>query len=215
MTACIVTLVTIAFFFLLQPSSGEQSQGGYPHSLHERSIREKHWNSLVGHIINKHHNALLTHHFKAKDLTWENCGSRQDSLKIRSLTISPQVLHFPENLTVDFDASLRQNVVAPLRVKLELKRKLGPIWVKIPCHKQVGSCTYPDICALLREIHVDLPPILQCPFGKGEYKETGARIHVPPAKLPIWMLSGKYSAQAELWDTNGHLGCLKLNIKLA
>ncbi|TRY73594.1 hypothetical protein TCAL_03346 [Tigriopus californicus] len=113
MTACIVTLVTIAFFFLLQPSSGEQSQGGYPHSLHERSIREKHWNSLVGHIINKHHNALLTHHFK------------------------------------------------------------------------------------------------------GEYKETGARIHVPPAKLPIWMLSGKYSAQAELWDTNGHLGCLKLNIKLA
>eukprot|EP00094_Tigriopus_californicus_P003477 TCALIF_03346-PA protein Name:"Similar to Gm2a Ganglioside GM2 activator (Mus musculus)" AED:0.22 eAED:0.22 QI:4/0.66/0.5/1/0/0.25/4/61/175 len=175
MTACIVTLVTIAFFFLLQPSSGEQSQGGYPHSLHERSIREKHWNSLVGHIINKHHNALLTHHFKAKDLTWENCGSRQDSLKIRSLTISPQ----------------------------------------IPCHKQVGSCTYPDICALLREIHVDLPPILQCPFGKGEYKETGARIHVPPAKLPIWMLSGKYSAQAELWDTNGHLGCLKLNIKLA
>lgn len=58
-------------------------------------------------------------------------------------------------------------------------------------------------------------PIFSSSFQfQGEYRQSGAMIHVPPAKLPIWMLSGKYSAKAELWDEKAHLGCLKLNIKL-
>lgn len=208
-------LLTTTTFFVLHAVFCDARLGSLKaRSLQEASIQETHWANLIGRITNRHKHALMTNQFKAKDVTWENCGKREDSLKIRALRILPEVLHFPENLTVDFDATLEKDVVAPIRVKLELKRKLGPIWVKLPCHKRVGSCTYPDICTLLREIHVDLPPILQCPFNKGEYRQSGAMIHVPPAKLPIWMLSGKYSAKAELWDEKAHLGCLKLNIKL-
>ncbi len=45
-----------------------------------------------------------------------------------------------------------------LKVALTVKRKLGPLWIKVPCDGKVGSCYYGDVCSLSPFKHVSTCP---------------------------------------------------------
>ena len=53
-----------------------------------------------------------------------------------------------------------------------LGKKVGSIWVKVPCIGEIGSCTYDDLCSILSMIPECPDPFTsngvpcQCPFKK-------------------------------------------------
>lgn len=46
------------------------------------------------------------------------------------------------------------------QVNLTVEKEVAGFWVKVPCVEQLGSCHYPDACALLNEL---IPPGQDCP----------------------------------------------------
>jgi len=45
------------------------------------------------------------------------------------------------------------------QLSLTVKKKMGFIWVHIPCMRKQGSCTYENICEKIS--HFDCPPIFK------------------------------------------------------
>lgn len=46
------------------------------------------------------------------------------------------------------------------QVNVTVEKEVAGFWVKVPCVEKVGSCHYPDACALLDEL---IPPGQECP----------------------------------------------------
>lgn len=104
-----------------------------------------------------------------------NCGTSADLMNVTTLTATPDPISLPGNLGVNFAGEFKQSLQAPLKVDLVLERKVGSVWIKIPCIGDIGSCTYDDLCETLSgaecpDPFVDNSVPCKCPFLKGSYK---------------------------------------------
>ena len=54
---------------------------------------------------------------KVEGFSWGNCGSASDPIVISSLSLQPDPLHIPGDITLSFNATLRTAVQAPIKVR--------------------------------------------------------------------------------------------------
>ncbi len=126
-----------------------------------------------------------------------------------------------------------------IQVKLNVKRKVGPFWIGIPCKRGVGSCTLDDLCSFMPVLHsaVSTSTALKCPFKQvltiivikmtpttiwcqfllilqGTYRQLNVPIHLPDTQISPWLASGEYSVQADLSSRGEHLGCVGVTLQL-
>ncbi|KAE8277153.1 Ganglioside GM2 activator Cerebroside sulfate activator protein GM2-AP [Larimichthys crocea] len=91
---------------------------------------------------------------------WKNCGKPDDPAAIKSLSLSPDPISIPGDLTASASGSTSVELSAPLSVNVTLEKEVAGFWVKIPCVDELGSCHYTDVCDILDQL---IPPGQDCP----------------------------------------------------
>merc|ERR1711931_269881 len=157
-------------------------------------------------------------------LKWESCGG--SALKIKTLTVKQDPIVFPGPIDATLVAETTQDMVAPIKIEMSLKKN----GLTLPCipvgDKMLGSCTYDDICKTLEKIPDDcknagilgdliaeakLP--CRCPLKKNPAVSI-KHAHADLPKVPsfiAFLAEGEITIQAKASDASGNLlGCVEL-----
>lgn len=161
---------------------------------------------------------------KILGFAWENCGKPDDPAVLKALSVSPDPIGIPGDLTASASGSTSVALVSPLSVNVTLDKEVAGIWVKIPCVDEIGSCHYTDGCDLLDQLippGQDCPEPLHtyglpchCPFKAGDYTLPQSDFYVPNIDLPFWLTNGNYRVQGVLGNSGKELGCLKVSLTI-
>ncbi|XP_048816056.1 ganglioside GM2 activator [Lagopus muta] len=161
---------------------------------------------------------------RADGFSWEDCGNGQDPVVIQSLSVSPDPVSIPGNLSISAAVSSSVAITSPLKVVLVVEKALGDLWIQLPCVDQLGSCTYDDVCTILDDLippGTSCPePLLtygipcHCPFKAGSYSLPTSDFTLPEIELPSWLTNGNYRVQAVVSNNDEELACIKLGFSL-
>ncbi|XP_026773314.3 ganglioside GM2 activator [Pangasianodon hypophthalmus] len=161
---------------------------------------------------------------KIVGFSWENCGKADDPAVMKSLTLSPDPINIPGDLTASASGTTSVALVSPLSVNVTLEKEVAGYWVKVPCVDELGSCHYQDICDILNQLippGQDCPEPLHtyglpchCPFKAGDYSLPQTVFSLPKTELPFWLTNGQYRVQGVLGNLGKELGCLKVSLSL-
>nr|ACO14511.1 Ganglioside GM2 activator precursor [Esox lucius] len=154
---------------------------------------------------------------KMSAFSWDNC-ERNSPLVVSSLTVSPDPITIPGNLTGSASVSTTVDLASPLAAIISVEKKTFGTWIKIPC----DICTYTDVCTLLNQL---MPPeegcpklfngqICHCPFKAGEHKVSKTNVSIPDLNLPSFLTNGNYRVQGVLRAKEKVLCCLKVSFAL-
>uniref|UniRef100_A0A6B2F676 MD-2-related lipid-recognition domain-containing protein n=1 Tax=Bothriechis nubestris TaxID=1766655 RepID=A0A6B2F676_9SAUR len=161
---------------------------------------------------------------KVQNFAWENCGPPSEPAIIKSLSVSPDPIAVPGDVTVSASGANTISLCAPLKATVILEKKLGDIWIKVPCVDQLGSCTYDDTCTMLDSLippGEPCPPPLQsygipchCPFKAGTYTLPSSEFFIPNMDLPSFLTNGDYKMKVVLSNGDQEMSCTKLSFSL-
>lgn len=156
--------------------------------------------------------------------SWDNCDEGKDPVVVKSLTLEPDPIVIPGNVTVSAEAKTSVALKSPQKVELTVEKEVAGFWVKIPCVEQLGSCTYDNLCDLLDII---IPPgelcpeplhtyglPCHCPFKEGTYSLPPSDFSLPDLELPSWLSTGNYRIVSVLSSGGQRLACVKIAASL-
>uniref|UniRef100_A0A8D0DUB5 Ganglioside GM2 activator n=1 Tax=Salvator merianae TaxID=96440 RepID=A0A8D0DUB5_SALMN len=172
-------------------------------------------------VLNKNWPTRLS---KVQNFAWQNCGPSSDPAVIKNLNVDPDPLQIPGTVTVSASGATTVSLESPLKASVILEKRLGELWIKIPCVDLLGSCTYDDTCALLDSVippGVPCPEPMQtygipchCPFKAGTYNLPSSQFDIPKLDLPSFFTDGDYKLTVVLSNGDQHLSCVKLSFSL-
>ncbi|XP_027462717.1 ganglioside GM2 activator [Zalophus californianus] len=155
---------------------------------------------------------------------WENCDDKKDPVVLKSLTLEPDPIAFPGNMTVSAEVQIDVPLSSPQKLELTMEKEVASFWVKVPCVEQIGSCTYEDFCQILGAL---IPPgqpcpeplhtyglPCHCPIKVGIYSLPKTEFTLPSMELPSWLSSGSYRIKSILSSGGKRLGCIKISASL-
>lgn len=196
-------------------------------------LAHRHFKKLLGFvgdaIQGKHAQAFIVDSFKGYDTSkmkrWSyvnkfvftNCAKPEDEqVVVESVSLKPDPLKLPGNVTGGGSVTIKTPFGSPLKMALEIYYKVLGAWIKVPCVEDVGSCTYPDFCKMLKV--KECPPEItkvglkcECPFPAGNFTVSSATLAID-AKLPI---SGDIKVQAEASMNGKFLTCAQIELTIA
>lgn len=156
--------------------------------------------------------------------SWDNCDEGKDPAVIRSLTLEPDPILIPGNVTVSVVGSTSVPLSSPLKVELVLEKEVAGLWIKIPCTDYIGSCTFENFCDVLDMLIPTGEPCPEplrtyglpchCPFKEGTYSLPKSEFVVPHLELPSWLTTGNYRIESVLSTSGKRLGCIKIAASL-
>ncbi|KAM9311533.1 ganglioside GM2 activator [Gastrophryne carolinensis] len=163
--------------------------------------------------------------FQVNGFSWANCDGETLPGKIQALTILPDPLFFPGEITVSTILNTTVALTSPVKVEVTAQKEIMGEWVKIPCLDGFGSCTYDDVCETLDQLiqpGQQCPPPLytygipcHCPFQSGSYYLPVTSFYIPSLALPSWFTKGNYAVKFVLSHAEQEIGCAKLTFSLA
>ncbi|XP_019614496.1 PREDICTED: ganglioside GM2 activator-like [Branchiostoma belcheri] len=164
-----------------------------------------------------------SHDLRVLKFSWHNCGSADDPVKVKDVTLTPDPVKLPGEVKTGFTAQLLKTVDKPIKAALVIKKKVLFAWIEVPCVDSVGSCTYTDLCAKIPGKPTDAcPPPLStynipchCPFKAGNYTLPPSNFDLPSiGSLPEWLEEGDYSVQATISSNSTRLACYRAELSL-
>ncbi|XP_077182639.1 ganglioside GM2 activator [Paroedura picta] len=160
---------------------------------------------------------------KVRNFAWQNCDHSAPAW-VKSLNVIPDPVCIPGDVTVMASGTTTETLDSPLKVIVVLEKRIGDMWLKVPCVDQLGSCTYNDICHYL---DIYIPPgqkcpeplrsygiPCHCPFKVGTYNLPPSDIYIPSMDLPSFLTNGDYRLKTKMMHDNEQLACLKLFFSL-
>ncbi|XP_053151411.1 ganglioside GM2 activator [Hemicordylus capensis] len=154
---------------------------------------------------------------QVQNFRWEKCGPSSLPAVIKSMSIEPDPIPIPGDVTCSVSAATTMALTPPLQAVVTLEKKLGDIWIKLPCVDDIGSCTYKDICTDLDRLippgqacpeplqSFDIP--CHCPFKAGTYNLPTSQFYIPNMDLPSFLTNGNYQLKVELSIGDQDLAC--------
>ncbi|KAK2175585.1 hypothetical protein NP493_724g01007 [Ridgeia piscesae] len=151
---------------------------------------------------------------KTEAFSWKMCGSKTDAIQIKTLSVAPDPIKLPGNITLAFSGSINSPdpITSPIEMELTIKKKLF-VWITIPCIDHVGSCTYPDICS--QSNASSCPPAFKkygipcsCPIKPGNYNLPPTVMALPKENMPGWLSEGDYKVEVRLRHQSKEILCL-------
>lgn len=97
---------------------------------------------------------------------------------------------------------------------MNVDRKVGPFFVKVPCVNNFGSCTYTNACELWSQVcpkfaqKYGVP--CQCPIPANTYSVSNISFLIGK-KVPPELL-GDYRATVDIRSDDEHLGCIHVEL---
>ncbi|CAF1153810.1 unnamed protein product [Adineta steineri] len=91
-------------------------------------------------------------------VTLKDCGSK--NVKVNRFDIQPMPIIHPGKVTLSVDISATEPIRGVIKADVKLIRTVSGIKLPVSCYivegEQVGSCNYPDLCALMQRLTGDL-----------------------------------------------------------
>lgn len=161
---------------------------------------------------------------RLRSFSWDNCDEGKDPMVLKSLTLEPDPIAVPGNVTVSAEVKTTVALSAPQKVELTVEKEVAGVWVKIPCVDQIGSCTFDNACDTLDALTPPGQPCPEplhtfglpchCPFKEGTYSLPKSTFPLPDLELPSWLSNGNYRVQSILSSGGKRLGCVKITASL-
>lgn len=143
---------------------------------------------------------------------WSDCGSASDYVHLKSISITPDPLSLPGNLTIAFQWETRADLSAPISLDLKLEKKVSFFWFNVPCDRIPGGCHHNDVC---KELSKETCPTgyktCHCPYKPGVYTLSPTTIVLKEGGVP----SGDYRATVWLRQPDSELACVYLKLSIA
>ncbi|CAF3620919.1 unnamed protein product [Rotaria sp. Silwood1] len=131
-------------------------------------------------------------------VTWENCGSESNDIKLLNLAISPDPIVVPGLVSITATFYTKKKLASPLKARVSLRKKIINTYVLVPC-LSIISCAYDDLCSLCKQCN--------CPMEVGEHT-----LNLPiKVNFTSWMIAGKYQAQIDIGTSSKGQGCVIIN----
>ncbi|XP_076032996.1 ganglioside GM2 activator-like isoform X2 [Oratosquilla oratoria] len=161
---------------------------------------------------------------KELSFSWFNCGGENDTAKVKVLQVGPDPIPILGNITVTLDATLSENLDSPIKTSVTVMRKVGFVWIEIPCLFGLGSCDYPDLCEVI-PFSKDKPcpyPFPEyslpchCPIPSAHYlvKDGIFPTPIPKTLIPPWLETGSYYVKTESFKEDHRVSCLKFYLEV-
>ncbi|XP_054833825.1 ganglioside GM2 activator [Eublepharis macularius] len=160
---------------------------------------------------------------RVHNFAWKNCDP-SDPARIKSLNIIPDPIRIPGDVTVSVSGATTITLEAPMTAIVTLEKKIGDMWLKVPCVDQLGSCTYDDVCAILDSLVPPGQPCpeplhsygipCRCPFKAGSYGLPSTDLYIPNMDLPSFLTNGDYRLKVILKNHEQEFGCVMVSFSL-
>ncbi|CAF0781753.1 unnamed protein product [Rotaria sp. Silwood1] len=150
------------------------------------------------------------------NFSWEDCGPSSDPIQVTSLTISPDPVEIPGDLTLAVSADITSALPTDIYIALTMERKVDGLYIKVPCIDNVGSCNYGNICEAWAQVcpqyfaKYGIP--CDCPIPANTYSIPETTVTIT-STLPA-LLTGTFRITADIRSSEGHLGCIQAQINL-
>jgi len=153
---------------------------------------------------------------------WKPCDEASHG-KITDIQVSPDPVTLPGNILVGIDGTLEKDIVQGSPFSIDIRKKVGPFWVKVPCENGKGSCTYEDFCKKwpiprpCPEAYKKNGIPCECPLKAGHYKMPLTDLgYLEPKGIPEWLEDGDYKLTARIVDKSDDkpLLCFELDLTL-
>ncbi|KAK4016694.1 hypothetical protein OUZ56_031657 [Daphnia magna] len=159
--------------------------------------------------------------FKLKKFDWSTCSGPDALAQINEFDLS-EPLSIPGNVTVTVDSILRGDITTPLKVIVRVQKKVGFLWIEVPCVDNVGSCDYEDLCAELPfppgvpcpEPFLALGLPCNCPVLQGDYFIRNKLVFIPDEHIPQFLARGQYSVQVRASINSQEVICFQSKFTL-
>ncbi|XP_013394534.1 ganglioside GM2 activator [Lingula anatina] len=156
---------------------------------------------------------------------FKDCSGGKPGFRFETFKPTRHPVPVPGTFGVSFDADVTKTINGPLKVKLELQRKVTFFWVPIPCLFGYGSCTYDGICdwAAQWKAPSKCPPELAnhnipctCPYPKGRISMNNQQFTVGALPTGLgWLADGTYWGKIKMLEQNGNeIGCVELTVEI-
>lgn len=125
---------------------------------------------------------------------WSDCSLPGSPVQVKTLELTPDPVLVPGTASVDLAISSSEQVAGPISLDVQLFKHTGSTWNKAPCINQLGSCSYPDICSVLKEKVPNCPgnTTCHCPFPPGSPHLQHAFTIPTPGGIPLQLIEGQY-----------------------
>uniref|UniRef100_A0A3Q4MRZ6 Ganglioside GM2 activator n=1 Tax=Neolamprologus brichardi TaxID=32507 RepID=A0A3Q4MRZ6_NEOBR len=144
--------------------------------------------------------------FKVLGFDWKNCGPPDAPAVLKTLTMSPDPISIPGDLTASASGSTVVELGAPLSVSTLI---YGCYWTKVSNH-----ITQLQLCGYLCD-QSSLPALMTLPLcSQGSYTLPQSIFYLPNIDLPYWLTNGDYRVQGVLGSQGKELGCLKVTLSI-
>jgi len=157
-----------------------------------------------------------------QSFAWSTC-SGPDALAVINKLVVSEPLSIPGNVTITLDSYLSRLIESPLKVEVHISRKVGFIWIDVPCIDNIGSCLYEDICTAIPfppdapcpEPFISLGFPCHCPFPQGAYMAEKRTVHIPGENIPHFLTKGHYTVRVQAFSNDEEVVCLSARFDLA
>jgi len=147
--------------------------------------------------------------------SYDDCSGPSDPVHLRTLSVSPDPIPLPGQITVSASAEVGESVAGNIKASVKMETELFGHFFPIPCVDNVGSCDYDDLCSLLPKPEEPCPPPFikagipcRCPFSAGKFNLPSTRLALPSVPLPIH--SATVRITAHLTSDGKPLTCIQL-----
>ncbi|KDR17702.1 ganglioside GM2 activator-like [Zootermopsis nevadensis] len=156
--------------------------------------------------------AVPKKYLHVEDWHVDRCGIDNDDFELQDIQVS--VNKWKEEIVVSGKVHVRTFLSTPVTAKVSMKSEVLGVWVRVPCIKDFGSCTYEDLCIYGYDEDTTCPESFvqdhvpcRCPIKKGLYNiPSDLRIQAPSTRWGA-LVNGKYKAIVQFVHNNSEIGC--------
>ncbi|XP_064610003.1 ganglioside GM2 activator-like [Liolophura sinensis] len=148
---------------------------------------------------------------------WSSCGGTTDLVVVGNITVAPDPIKLPGTITVSVAAKIKQDIPDPIEAQLTIRKKLGILWITIPCIDNVGSCTYPGVCQMLEKVTCPAPVVsigqnCRCPIKQsdGFYMQPSEFVINAGGDIP----TGDYQIEAKASHNGQSITCVNISFTI-
>jgi hypothetical protein len=159
--------------------------------------------------------AINSYHIQLNDVELNSCDKSNDLFDILSFNLWSDYVEIPGYLDVSLSFRLSQNystIHSTYTIKFE--RKLGPIWMSIPCI--TDSCSGKSLCTLIKNSCSSLKYCdKDCHLSSGSH--TLERIQIPLKQTLLQyelFTNGQYKFKIKFYNMKTIIGCFNGYITL-
>lgn len=172
---------------------------------------------VISALISLSDAALQGSPYRIQNFSMQKCNNVPESIVFENATAK---INENGDLAVSGTMLTLIDIESPIKVDVNMKRKIIGMWIKVPCLRKLGSCIYNDVCFFGKSVNQPCPQNFErynipcrCPIPKGQYILPDD-VTIPKELYQESIIKGKYKARAVAYHKNVQWACYDIKFIL-